>query len=70
MSDPIEAAEQRRQQIVDAIERLEAAANAWREIGKQASRQTCNETIIVEWAKARTNLIACVDDLARLRGEG
>ena len=70
MTDPIEAAEQRRQQIATAVERLEAAANAWREIGKQASHQTCNETIIAAWAKARTNLIACVDELARLRGEG
>lgn len=68
MTDPIEAAEQRRQQIAVALERLEAAANEWREIGKQASLQTCNETIIAAWVKARTNLIACVDELARLRG--
>lgn len=61
MSDPIEAAEQRRQQIADAIERLEAAANAW--LAEMRSEDLAISASVID------SLIQAIDDLARLRGE-
>lgn len=59
MTDPIEAAEQRRQQIATAVERLEAAANEW--------RKAYSPVVQIERAD---ELEKAIDELARLRGEG
>ena len=66
MTDPIEAAEQRRQQIATAVERLEAAANEWRKIRYLPTIQNLYAT----WVVAFDELTAAIDELARLRGEG